>query len=505
MGNKARGTPFIDLGDPADIQVGTEEIADFIEAFCIGVPDRTTAQRDADPKWVGKLIFNKTLGLYQACTAVGPPAVWSSDPMPVYSAALAAHTGGLDGADKHVQKIADGKALATLPNTYPSGFSYAAVIPANGWPDFGNVMTLRDHGNPNRAWQVLRQAGGNKTWARSSDDATGAWTTLVEYPALSVASTWTALQTFAAGIKQTGTGVQRAIIESTSGGHAGVLMIDGDAPADQRRITVRSDNGLCKVVLTNDADNTETVLLQVDATGRIFFGTALDVMLKRASSSAATLRNAADSAYNDLFVNFVLTNRIQDLSDSTRNFRWGSGSPEGAVTASSGSVFFRRDGGDGTTVYEKISGTGNTGWRPIGTSSQGNAVLVGAQAAIAANTWTKILVDTLHDQADVSLSSNTALLNRAGRWKIGGQVSVTTTAAGGAQRHQARLLLNGTEIIKAESSENPISLPVSLQLPTKIVTVSSGAPLELQVQSTHAVVPISGLQHSFITAEYLGA
>jgi hypothetical protein len=40
----------------------------------------------------------------------------------------------------------------------------------------------------------------------------------------------------------------------------------------------------------------------------------------------------------------------------------GDGTPEGAVTANPGSLFQRRDGGAGTGLYVKESGTGNTGW-----------------------------------------------------------------------------------------------------------------------------------------------
>ncbi len=43
-------------------------------------------------------------------------------------------------------------------------------------------------------------------------------------------------------------------------------------------------------------------------------------------------------------------------------FRWGTGTPEGAVTAPVGSAYLRKDGGAGTTLYIKQSGTGNTGW-----------------------------------------------------------------------------------------------------------------------------------------------
>lgn len=40
----------------------------------------------------------------------------------------------------------------------------------------------------------------------------------------------------------------------------------------------------------------------------------------------------------------------------------GTGSPEGVVTASVGCLYLRTDGGAGTTLYIKESGTSNTGW-----------------------------------------------------------------------------------------------------------------------------------------------
>lgn len=41
---------------------------------------------------------------------------------------------------------------------------------------------------------------------------------------------------------------------------------------------------------------------------------------------------------------------------------YGNGTPEGVVTAPRGAMFTRSDGGAGTTLYVKESGTGNTGW-----------------------------------------------------------------------------------------------------------------------------------------------
>lgn len=53
-----------------------------------------------------------------------------------------------------------------------------------------------------------------------------------------------------------------------------------------------------------------------------------------------------------------------NLRVGTSSVRWtsDSGSPEGVVTASRGALYTRTDGGVGTTLYVKESGTGNTGW-----------------------------------------------------------------------------------------------------------------------------------------------
>ena len=40
----------------------------------------------------------------------------------------------------------------------------------------------------------------------------------------------------------------------------------------------------------------------------------------------------------------------------------GSGTPQGVVTAPIGSIYLRIDGGSGTSLYVKQTGTGNTGW-----------------------------------------------------------------------------------------------------------------------------------------------
>ena len=43
----------------------------------------------------------------------------------------------------------------------------------------------------------------------------------------------------------------------------------------------------------------------------------------------------------------------------------GQGSPEGVVEAPVGTLYTRKDGGTGTTLYCKESGTGSSGWRAV--------------------------------------------------------------------------------------------------------------------------------------------
>jgi len=50
---------------------------------------------------------------------------------------------------------------------------------------------------------------------------------------------------------------------------------------------------------------------------------------------------------------------------SDASIQAGTGSPQSVVTANPGSMFLRQDGGAGTTLYIKESGTGTSGWRAV--------------------------------------------------------------------------------------------------------------------------------------------
>jgi hypothetical protein len=76
-------------------------------------------------------------------------------------------------------------------------------------------------------------------------------------------------------------------------------------------------------------------------------GTIGDYVLSYANTS---YRRSGTTATNDLNLNL-------DLIEA-----WGTGTPEGAVTAGVGSIYHRTNGGAATSLYVKEAGTGNTGW-----------------------------------------------------------------------------------------------------------------------------------------------
>ena len=93
------------------------------------------------------------------------------------------------------------------------------------------------------------------------------------------------------------------------------------------------------VTLRNNASN--------DFSRLQFGGTTSSFPSLKRSTTTLEARLADDSGY-------AATQTLYD--------RFGSGSPESAVTAPVGAVYHRTDGGAGTSFYVKESGAGNTGW-----------------------------------------------------------------------------------------------------------------------------------------------
>lgn len=117
-----------------------------------------------------------------------------------------------------------------------------------------------------------------------------------------------------------------------------------------RFLTVLSTGGGLAAGQINSPANGVLTLSNYSGTDfdRLQFGAATSSFpaLKR-STTTLQVRLADDSAFAG----------VQSLY-----IRFGSGSPEGAVTAPVGAIYSRTDGGANTTLYIKESGSGNTGW-----------------------------------------------------------------------------------------------------------------------------------------------
>jgi hypothetical protein len=84
----------------------------------------------------------------------------------------------------------------------------------------------------------------------------------------------------------------------------------------------------------------------------------------------------------------------------TCNVLSGSGSPETAVTGKVCDMYLRTDGGSGTVIYVKASGTGNTGWETAGTGGGGGTGGTGASPEVVTR-----------KTADQSVTSSVTLVN----------------------------------------------------------------------------------------------
>lgn len=103
----------------------------------------------------------------------------------------------------------------------------------------------------------------------------------------------------------------------------------------------------------------------VDNAGNFGVGTGATAITARLESTSTTeqLRLNYDAThYAGMTVNSSGNLTIAQGTSGAVKWLNGTGSPESSVTASVGSLYTRTDGGAGTTLYVKESGTGNTGW-----------------------------------------------------------------------------------------------------------------------------------------------
>ena len=83
----------------------------------------------------------------------------------------------------------------------------------------------------------------------------------------------------------------------------------------------------------------------------------------------------------------------------------GNGTPESIVAAPVGSMYMRRDGASGTTLYTKVTGTGATGWTAISGGSSGIGTIVSNK-----KTTSTVLTSSVSNITNITLTAGTWII-----------------------------------------------------------------------------------------------
>jgi len=138
----------------------------------------------------------------------------------------------------------------------------------------------------------------------------------------------------------------------------------------------------------------------------------------------------------------------------TATWTSGTATPEGAVTATVGSLFTRTDGAEGTTLYVKESGAGNTGWSRVGpsiasisgattltTSSAATQLADATAGAFSVNLPTAAsMTGRIINVKKIDSSANAVTLDGSGAETIDGATTLALTV----QWQSAQIQSNGT-------------------------------------------------------------
>lgn len=126
---------------------------------------------------------------------------------------------------------------------------------------------------------------------------------------------------------------------------------------------VETGRGTVKITHTGTGADGSAACLSLDAAGS---GTAAQLIFGDATTTGGTTGDLVDLRNNGVQLFKLKTNGYIAFGNGGPGIAWGSGSPEGVVTAPVGWTYLRSDGNSGSTTYTKASGTGNTGWVATG-------------------------------------------------------------------------------------------------------------------------------------------
>lgn len=135
----------------------------------------------------------------------------------------------------------------------------------------------------------------------------------------------------------------------------------------------------------------------------------------------------------------------------SRKITGGTGSPEGVVTADPGSVYLNFSGGANATVWEKQSGTGNTGWAALGSGGSGTVTSIDVSGGSTGLTTSGGPVTgsgtiTLAGTLDIDNGGTGATSAGAALTNLGGQpLDATLTALAGLNTTPGIVVQTGTD------------------------------------------------------------
>lgn len=301
MASTAKGYPYPAGTDPNNVPADLQALAEAVDASP-GIRAYTQAEIDALPaaqKWVGRKVWNVTAGVHQNWNG----AQWVSEG--------GASTGSANTWTED-QTIEDG-------NHWLVGTRGAALLAvANSHLDLAGYNWDFDGAN------YVRRLGDNAAsllrLATNGD--------LIYYTATDAGATVGSVITWGEKLRVT---------------KSGSLKVTGLGIAELDRI-----GGDPALALTRDGVG--VVSLYGGAGG----AAALRIMAAGAAALWATINSAGVTSEA-----YMTATRFVHKAATDRFLQWGSGSPEGVVTAAQGSLY-----GDTTNgrLYVKNTGTGNTGW-----------------------------------------------------------------------------------------------------------------------------------------------
>lgn len=154
----------------------------------------------------------------------------------------------------------------------------------------------------------------------------------------STIATLSAAANFVAGVGASiGSGTTPALVVSQNGTNAAVT-ITNVATSTSDCVTI-TNLGTGNTLVVNDETTPDSTRFAIASNGRVGIGATPDAAI------ALTLDSTG-----------------MRIGASGPTITTGTGSPEGVVTAPTGSLYLNLSGGTSTTLYVKTSGVGNTGW-----------------------------------------------------------------------------------------------------------------------------------------------